>query len=665
MNRLPPGLIGAALLFWGWQTESIPLGIALALLLEGAPLAGKRFAIAESAFARMVDVTVVVFVAFVLVRVVTGDPAAGLLGAVRLGPLLLAPLLLAQRLSDAGVVRLSALLIAMRLARDRAELPDPALDFAPFYFAATLLCAGAGNSRSPWFFAAAVALVLGALWFARPRARGAAPWLLLAGAGAAAGYAGQSGLNQLQTRVEAASVELIGDWLQRRDPYRSTTDIGHIGELKQSGAVMLRVHADAGASVPHLFHVASYNAYAQGAWLAKNAPMKPLGVTGGELDLNPGAPGAIATFDVSLPLARGKALLALPPQSTRVAGLRAGNEGAILEANRLGSAQIELPARTLRMRVTAGVAGGLGAPLYGRPDEADLAIPRSELAVIGETAREAGLIGVAPVEAIKRLTRHFGREFSYATYREKPPEGISPIADFLRRTKAGHCEYFATATVLLLRAAGIPARYATGYAVYEYSTRENAYVVRERHAHAWARAFVDGRWRDVDTTPPDWQRIEAERAGLFQPLADWLRFAWHALVELRAEGLAPWVAAGLALILSVIGYRKWKARASRARSPRMRQAEIPAADLRVAFRAVEAAAALYAAPRPAHLPVVAWALAVAPKLRHGVELVDLARAYARARFDPSVNSGEAHAGLTLRCKALALRLREHEGETGT
>ncbi len=659
MNRLSPGLIGAALLFWGWQTESLPLAIVLALLLEGTPLTGKRLAIAESVFARIVDVTMVVFVAFVLVRMFTGDPAAGLFGAVRLGPVLLAPLLLAQRMSNAGVVRLSALLIAMRIERDRAQMPDPALDFAPLYFAATLLCAGAGNSRSPWFFAAATALVLGALWFVRPRGRGAAPWLLLAGAAAVAGYAGQSGLNQMQTRVEAASVELIGEWLQRRDPYRSTTDIGHIGELKQSGAVMLRVHAGAGDSVPHLFHVASYNAYAQGAWLAKNAPMKPLGVPAGVLDLNPGGPGAIAIFEVSLPLARGKALLALPPQSTRVGGLHAGNVGAILEANRLGSAQIELPARALRMRVTAGVAGGMGAPLYGGPDEADLAIPRSELAVVGETARDAALAGESPGEAINRLTRHFGRDFSYATFREKPPEGVSPIADFLRRTKAGHCEYFATATVLLLRAAGIPARYATGYAVYEYSTRESAYLVRERHAHAWARAFVDGRWRDVDTTPPDWQRIEAERAGLFQPLADWLRFAWHGLTELQADRLAPWVAAVLALILSAIGFRQWK-RWVRAAPSRRHPAKVADGTLRAAFRKVEGA--LHGTPRPLHLPVVAWALLIAPNLRHGDELVDLARAYARARFDPSVLAGEAQAGLALRCEALAARLRNDESE---
>ncbi|MBT8330725.1 MAG: transglutaminase-like domain-containing protein, partial [Deltaproteobacteria bacterium] len=39
------------------------------------------------------------------------------------------------------------------------------------------------------------------------------------------------------------------------------------------------------------------------------------------------------------------------------------------------------------------------------------------------------------------------------------------IENFLTRSRSGHCEYFATATVLLLRQAGIPARYARGYSV--------------------------------------------------------------------------------------------------------------------------------------------------------------------------------------------------------
>jgi transglutaminase-like putative cysteine protease len=48
----------------------------------------------------------------------------------------------------------------------------------------------------------------------------------------------------------------------------------------------------------------------------------------------------------------------------------------------------------------------------------------------------------------------------------------TPLARFLLRTRSGHCEYFATATVLLLRQLGIPARYAVGYAVHEASGRQ-------------------------------------------------------------------------------------------------------------------------------------------------------------------------------------------------
>ena len=74
----------------------------------------------------------------------------------------------------------------------------------------------------------------------------------------------------------------------------------------------------------------------------------------------------------------------------------------------------------------------------------------------------------------------------------------------MRNARAGHCEYFAASTTLLLRAAGIPARYATGFAVMEYSPLEAAFVVRARHAHAWSRAWNGERWVDLDTTPPSW-----------------------------------------------------------------------------------------------------------------------------------------------------------------
>ena len=95
------------------------------------------------------------------------------------------------------------------------------------------------------------------------------------------------------------------------------------------------------------------------------------------------------------------------------------------------------------------------------------------------------------------------------------------------QSRSGHCEYFATATVLLLRELGIPARYAVGYAVNESSGR--GYVVRERDAHAWCLVWNAPTqiWEDFDTTPASWVAEENKRAPAMQWFSDfwsWVRF---------------------------------------------------------------------------------------------------------------------------------------------
>ena len=95
-----------------------------------------------------------------------------------------------------------------------------------------------------------------------------------------------------------------------------------------------------------------------------------------------------------------------------------------------------------------------------------------------------------------------------------------PIEEFLLERKAGHCEFFATTSVLLLRQMGVPARYVTGYAIQEYNPLLDMFVVRRRHAHAWAVAFIDGQWQTIDTTPSIWLEAEAEQSTFLQPVAD-------------------------------------------------------------------------------------------------------------------------------------------------
>ena len=87
-------------------------------------------------------------------------------------------------------------------------------------------------------------------------------------------------------------------------------------------------------------------------------------------------------------------------------------------------------------------------------------------------------------------------------YTLAPPllEEGQPVDEFLFDTRRGFCEHFASAFVVLLRAAGIPARVVTGYQGGEINPRGGYLIVRQSDAHAWAEAVVDGHWQRFDPT---------------------------------------------------------------------------------------------------------------------------------------------------------------------
>jgi transglutaminase-like putative cysteine protease len=109
---------------------------------------------------------------------------------------------------------------------------------------------------------------------------------------------------------------------------------------------------------------------------------------------------------------------------------------------------------------------------------------------------------------------------------------------FLESERRGHCEYFASATVLLLRAAGIPARYHTGFALVELDPRTRQWKVRGTHGHAWATAWLDGQWQVIDTTPPDWLAQDSEGIDFWQKARDWWEEKRLTFQEWRTSRLA-------------------------------------------------------------------------------------------------------------------------------
>ncbi len=547
--NLPPVLVGAALVFWGWHGGNLAVAVPLALLLEAPRWVRLRFVLEDADYARISDLCTVFFVGTAVVIGANRGVSQGVIGAVQWLPAILSPILLAQYLGAADRVPLTALFRYLRKQKERnPALKVPMLDTGGVYVALCVIAAGVGNPNARGYYAGAVLLAAWALFALRPRHASLRVWVLLFALGAGLGYVGQLGMTELQARLG----EWIADWHMRRaenDPARSMTDIGTLGRLKQRDTIVARVtgtRQDVGRA--RLLHRASFNAYVGSTWVGRRSTRGPLQAEegGANWTLAPGV--GDARLQIALRVERRRTLLSLPPGVTRVTGL------AATEAIRTGLGVVQ--AAVEGDWIQYGAEFGSPIAYYDPPAIDDDQLPQAERETFSRLAQELGLAALPQEQAVRRVLQHLGG-FTYSLWRETPPPaGVTPLADFMTRTKSGHCEYFASAAVLLLRAAGIPARYATGYSVQEYSALEGAYVVRARHAHAWTRAWLDGRWIDLDPTPPDWFGLEQSRlAPVWEKLADFLRWAayrWSQREEMQASD-AWW--AVLAVLVVILGWR--------------------------------------------------------------------------------------------------------------
>lgn len=150
---------------------------------------------------------------------------------------------------------------------------------------------------------------------------------------------------------------------------------------------------------------------------------------------------------------------------------------------------------------------------------------------------------------------------------------IDPVEDFLFNRREGHCEYFATALALMLRAVDIPARVVSGFKGAERNLLKGCWEVQECHAHLWVEAWLgENQWITLDPTPSAarnehlaavaarvgfWDRMRAttntlwsdyvvnvnfnqQRRQFYEPLRDLLQKAWLVLQQGLHSGPAAW-----------------------------------------------------------------------------------------------------------------------------
>ncbi|HEY9768909.1 MAG TPA: transglutaminase-like domain-containing protein [Coleofasciculaceae cyanobacterium] len=509
--NLPPFLLGITILFWGWQTGFWIVAIPLAIAYEGSRYINWRWNLTTADFRSTSHICTILLIGILIYLLVSDRSLQLIFSFFQWLPIICAPLLIAQAYSTSDRVDLHALLFFQEKG-DRQQLFPLNLTFP--YFAICILAASAANVRNSFFYAVAVSLIGAVLISIRSKRFSTIVFLGLILLAIALGQIGHIGLHHLQVSLAQNTSRLFYRFYRpQTDPNQVSTAIGDLGSVKQSNKIVLRLKPSLQQPAPSLIRRATYNKYSSGFWgatQAKFTPIKP-GQAENTWILNQKS-SQEKEVTISENLADSQGLIKLPEGSFQITQLPA----AKIEQNQYGTVQVMAESTWLSYRVQYDPKLSVDSP----PTAADLQIIDQEQPAIATIISDLELTDKSPQEVLNIVQRFFSQEFNYSLELARRRSNQTPLSAFLLRHRSGHCEYFATATTLLLRGVGIPTRYAVGYSVHELSSLERQYIVRDRHAHAWTQVYLDGQWQAFDTTPSSWVAIEDNATSNWQYLQD-------------------------------------------------------------------------------------------------------------------------------------------------
>jgi len=135
-------------------------------------------------------------------------------------------------------------------------------------------------------------------------------------------------------------------------------------------------------------------------------------------------------------------------------------------------------------------------------------------------------------EIARRIEEKLEQRCTYTLDLTGADPRVDGVEDFLFNMRRGHCEYFASAMVVMCRALGVQARLATGFVMDEYDTSEGVYIVRGRDAHAWAQIYTPSTdWVTFDPSPPGGGRLQEDAWGASaRRMWNDIKFAWYGKV---------------------------------------------------------------------------------------------------------------------------------------
>ncbi|RYD22166.1 MAG: transglutaminase domain-containing protein [Verrucomicrobiaceae bacterium] len=657
-------------------------GIVLALLVESAHWTTLRWDFSEDTCGKVWKLTSLMILMAAVLIYLDGNPYMALPNLLTWLPPLLLPMQFVQSFGMADSLPLNtfSFLAKQRKTRNlRLGLTESVVkvNFGNIYFVATVVGSTLGSRASAEnsVFLPGIVILTGWILLSASRSRPYALMLSLVLAGCIA-VAGQKGINELE------------DWLGNRGTYRARFDpdsvstmVGRPGPVDLSPEIIWRMQPQASIVPPKLLRTASYNTYRTGTWsldVKTRADGKAFTDLASRIHQNvpyfittPEADEETQIRSVSDMLPRFKLRgsaseetpLPLPGDSASLRDFELDG----IEGNRMGTIRIFPKNSVIEGTVLWKALGNPEDP----PTYEDTSVPRLErpalaraLAGMGVPARndndsfrilrEIELGPYAQLPPVDDLTLQdklvtirewFRRNFYYTRdlkIRSSPHVATNPtaITQFLTTERSGHCEYFATATTLLLREAGIPARYSVGYAVMERDMKRSEYIIRGTHGHAWCRVWDEEnhKWIDFDTTPSVWTGTVPPPSTFMQRFNDTLKrvredfFLWRNQPGNRlVSGLVM-----LSIGLGVAGFvfrRLWKSRRRMETVIRANGYEGPV--YLTPLNEIERRAGKKLGPRPLGKPFAEWLRALRPMLPEPTLLDEALEIHQRLRFDPA------------------------------
>lgn len=579
----PRLLLGISLMAWGGLNNHALIALLTALLVESRNWLNWRWDFRLKGYSRAWILTLIILAGTVAYHSLNLTGPTALLAFIEWLPLIFLPLILAQQYGEEQTVPTTVFSVIARHRLKKQQrlgknIPESRIHLGYPYFALILLATAFSSSgiKQQWQFFFIMILLSGfAFYFANlSKQRRILPWLIVLLCISGSSFISSKGLYDLYFWVKK------GGFLSSQStelPIEQNTAIGRLGKIKLDRRIQWRVYLPQGQPPPKRIMSIAYNFYRTGKWATYDPNFQDiersytdlLTTTAqkdkGEFAFNTAGFKANDNQNQNFPKIRLRGAInnnrkVIPSPASPILFSNA-SEIDSLEQNQLGTLLAINADNVIDLEIHTSPHHNLReAPPIQKIRNRHL-LETTALSLPTNIQESKTLLSISSALALDKLNDHqkietlknfFQDNFQYTTHLKISNQpNKTALENFLKNTRQGHCEYFATATTLLLRASGVPAHYVTGFAIQEKGKNNQEYLLRGSHAHAWCRAYIgghkttiqeertlstpnnqektftiqrevwtDGQWIDVDLTPSAWLSLDAPKPSLKEKIGD-------------------------------------------------------------------------------------------------------------------------------------------------